>query len=121
MYSSGTGLNAPAPRFLAHAMTMRARSSWSSLLSIAHEATPRTRWAGSSRKAVLAVEGFMPRYWASSSQKPESATEVGAPSVPWGTLLLLKELTSLGRASGVLQHSPGLLFIRLLHRSANCQ
>src|SRR5829696_2055594 len=108
MYSSGTGLKAPAPRFLAHAITMRARSSGSSLLSIAHEATPSTRWAGSSRNAVLAVEGFMPKYSASSSQKPESATEIEAPSVPWGTLRLLKDTTSLGRASGVHQHSPGL-------------
>src|SRR5215211_6194063 len=77
-------------------MTIRARSSGSSLLSIAHEATPSTRWVGSSRNAVLAVEDFIPRYSASSSQKPESATEVGAPSVPWGTLRLLKDLTSLG-------------------------
>src|SRR5215204_2751801 len=50
----------------------------------------------------------MPRYSASSSQKPESATEVEAPSVPWGPLRLLKDPTSLGRASGVLQHPPGL-------------
>src|SRR5215218_706157 len=115
MYSSVWGLNAPAPRFLAHAMTMRARSSGSSLLSIAHEATPRTLWAGSSRKAVLAVEGFIPRYSASSSQKPESATEIGTPLVPWGTLASLKDLASLGRASGVLQHPPGLyLFTPIL-------
>src|SRR5829696_9182941 len=102
MYSSGTGLKAPAPRFLAHAITMRARSSGSSLLSIAHEATPSTRWVGSSRNAILAVEGLIPRYSASSSQNAGSATAVGAPSVPWGTLRLLKDLASLGRASGVL-------------------
>ena len=48
---------------------MRARSSGSSLLSIAHEATLSTLWA------VSPLEGFMPRYSASSSQKPESATD----------------------------------------------
>ena len=49
---------------------MRARSSGSSLLSIAHEATPSTLWV------VSPLEGFMPRYSANSSQKPESATEM---------------------------------------------
>src|SRR5215208_7122868 len=112
MYSSGMGLNAPARLFLAHAMTIRARSSGSSLLSIAHEATPSTRWVGSPRNAVFAVDGFIPRYSASSSQKPESATEVGAPSVPWVTLRSLKEVPpwvaprAVAAASGLLLYPP---------------
>src|SRR5215208_7028066 len=122
MYSSGMGLNAPARLFLAHAMTIRARSSESSLLSIAHEATPSTLWVGSPRNAVLAVEGFIPRYSASSSQKPESATESGAPSVPWGTLPLLKDSTSLGHALEVSYHLRGLLlYPPPISSAAGCQ
>jgi hypothetical protein len=33
---------------------------------------------------------------------------IGAPFEPWGTLASLKDFASLGRASGVLQHPPGL-------------